>query len=167
MWRRSYHLSETRGLLHRHHVFIELWEHQGKETNLLEYRETGTVPTGESCVTEYGTGYDDFQRFVLPIIRKVPSQRLADLVNACGVGVSRQQVSKIVNGVHVPHSSLETALINVAVGLAVAGFGDSIPEQQWRHQTFAESRWREIVAAYSQTRLAHAVSLEDSEEFEL
>lgn len=144
----------TRGLLYRHHVKVHSWQHQGKETNDLQERETDTVVDRGSVVAEYGTGLDkdDFARFAVPVLRELfhgKSQRLADMVEAVGMSVTKRTLTNILSGKHSPRSELREALISVAVRQAIERFGGELPAPKWKNKGIARKEWREVLSAWA------------------
>lgn len=138
----------TRGILHRHHVEIVTYKHQGKETNHLEERNTNSLLKGMLATTEYGTGRDTFQEFVAPVLKSFTQKKLAELLRGEGVAVSVRRLRDVLNGNSEPRSDLKQALLKIAVGKAVSDMGENIPHPTWKSPYIARRDWLEICASW-------------------
>jgi hypothetical protein len=62
--------GDTRGLLHRQQVRVVGLTHIGKESNKLEERDYGLVTEVAEIQNDYGRGRDDFQQYVVPLLKE-------------------------------------------------------------------------------------------------
>lgn len=134
----------TRGILHRHHVEIVAYGHQGKETNHLEERAAGIVLGGVQLVTEYGTGSDDFQTFAVPVLRSLTQKNLVATLAQEGVSATPRRLRDVLNGASKPREDLNAALLRIAVRKALADLGEDIPDSAWKSLPVALRHWREV-----------------------
>ncbi|MBP5867636.1 hypothetical protein F3K24_09225 [Streptomyces sp. LBUM 1485] len=138
----------TRGILHRHHVDIVTFGHQGKETNHLEEQNSGTLLKGMRVVTEYGTGESEFQAFVVPVLRSLTQKKLVEILKSEGVNSTVRRLRDVLNGSSEPRDDLKAALIRIAVRQAVSDMGDNLPHSVWKSFPIALRDWVEVCASW-------------------
>jgi hypothetical protein len=144
--------GDTRGLLHRQHVRIVGFNHIGKESNKLEERDYGLVTEVAEVLTDYGSGRDDFQHYVVPLLKERFSQReLVAMLADRGVAGTHSNLSRVLRGSTKPRPPLLEALKDIAVERAFGELADNLPNPEWRrsHETRLR-QWREILATWQQ-----------------
>jgi hypothetical protein len=149
--------GDTRGLLHRQQVRVVGLTHIGKESNKLEERDYGLVTEVAEIQNDYGSGRDDFQQYVVPLLKeRFSTRKLADRIADKGVSVTHQHLSNILRG-STPRRELGDALTEIAVERAFTELGNDIPNPEWRRSREIRLRqWCEILATWQQRFLAPA-----------
>jgi hypothetical protein len=110
---------ETIGLLCRRPARASNLIYIGKEANELDEVEEGLVHDLGDVMTEYGPVDDPWTRVQLPIIRAVPTGKLA-----AAAGVDRKTVQRTKAGVTRPHPETARRLYEAAQRLgSVASLG--------------------------------------------
>lgn len=98
--------KQTVGLLQRRNVHISGIRYIGKESNLLEDVEAGTIHSPQLAYTEYpDKRRDEWETKILPVLRRI---RLTELVALSGM--SRSQLKEIRAGRSRPHSKNQHTL---------------------------------------------------------
>jgi hypothetical protein len=101
--------KQSRGLLQRRHVQIELIKYIGKESNCLEDVESGLVRSAGTVYTEYSDPRrDEWQTKILPVLKKVPLRTLVKMS-----GMSHRALINIRAGRSRPHRRNREKLVSI------------------------------------------------------
>ncbi|MFM9469663.1 DNA polymerase [Streptomyces scabiei] len=139
---------ETIGILHRHHVDIVTYEHQGKESNLLEAQVSGILAPGDVLFTEYGSGGNDFLDLAAPVLNTLKRVEVVELVKVYGKSINAKRLTPILDGRSNPRVELKNVLVKIAVSKALEDMADNIPERDWTTLDGRSTYWREICAEW-------------------
>lgn len=99
----------TRGLLLRRPVLALLATYIGKESNRLDDTRAGLIHDARDATDQYIDSGDPWVRFVLPILRLIPRERLAQ-----AAGIHPRKVAAIRNGHASPRHAHRIALLDEA-----------------------------------------------------
>lgn len=92
--------KDTRGLLHRRHVQIDRIRFIGKESNVLEEVDAGTIHSAQDVYTEYvDSSRDDWELKIRPALKTISLSVLIE-----ETGLSRRMLINARTGKTRPHS---------------------------------------------------------------